>query len=174
MLSHSVVSGFLQPHGLYSPPGSSVHEDSPRRMLECVAMPPSRGSSQLRDWTQVSHTAGRFFPIWATREAQIPIEVAKFPIMSCFTLELAQQGRVAFGCERQKNLKEKLISVLYRCNLEVARRLQGQLGLRLLCHHPHHVVSSHWTGWLLELQPPHLQSSFQEKGRDKIELTSFL
>ena len=33
-------------------------------------MPSSRGSSQLRDQTQVSHTAGRFFTIWATRKAQ--------------------------------------------------------------------------------------------------------
>ena len=31
------------------------------RILEWVAMPSSRGSSQLRDQTQVSHTAGRFF-----------------------------------------------------------------------------------------------------------------
>ena len=33
-------------------------------------MPPSRGSSQPREETQVSHIAGRFFTIWATREAQ--------------------------------------------------------------------------------------------------------
>ena len=31
------------------------------RTLEWVAMPSSRGSSQLRDRTQVSRTAGRFF-----------------------------------------------------------------------------------------------------------------
>ena len=31
--------------------------------------PPSRGSSQSRDQTRVSHTAGRLFIIWATREA---------------------------------------------------------------------------------------------------------
>ena len=31
-------------------------------------MPSSRGSSQSRDWNQVSHIAGRFFTIWATRE----------------------------------------------------------------------------------------------------------
>ena len=30
----------------------------------------SRGSSQPRDWTQVSRVAGRFFTSWATREAQ--------------------------------------------------------------------------------------------------------
>ena len=38
------------------------------RILEWVAMPSSRGSSQPRGGTQVSHIAGRFFTIWATRE----------------------------------------------------------------------------------------------------------
>ena len=33
-------------------------------------MPSSRGSSQSRDRTQVSHIAGRFFTVWNTREAQ--------------------------------------------------------------------------------------------------------
>ena len=33
-------------------------------------MPSSRGSSQPRDRTQVFCIAGRFFTIWATREAQ--------------------------------------------------------------------------------------------------------
>ena len=33
-------------------------------------MPSSSGSSQLRDWTQVSPIAGGFFTIWPTREAQ--------------------------------------------------------------------------------------------------------
>ena len=31
------------------------------RILEWVAMPSSRGSSQLKDQIQVSHIAGRFF-----------------------------------------------------------------------------------------------------------------
>ena len=39
------------------------------RILEWVAMPFSRVSSQPRDWTQVSLIAGGFFTIWATREA---------------------------------------------------------------------------------------------------------
>ena len=38
------------------------------RILEWVAMPSSRESSQPRDWTQVSHTAAGFFTIWAIRE----------------------------------------------------------------------------------------------------------
>ena len=40
------------------------------RLLERAAMPSSRGSSQTRDWTQVSCIAGGFFTVWATREAQ--------------------------------------------------------------------------------------------------------
>ena len=35
------------------------------RILEWVAMPCSRGSSQPRDQTQVSHIASRFFTVWA-------------------------------------------------------------------------------------------------------------
>ena len=53
----------------HSPPGSFVHEILQARILEWVAMPSSRGSSQPRDWTQDSCIAGRFFTIWATREA---------------------------------------------------------------------------------------------------------
>ena len=56
----------------YSPPGSSVHRDFPGKK-EWVAMPSSRGSSQPRDRTQVSHIAGGFFTIWGTREAQLSI-----------------------------------------------------------------------------------------------------
>ena len=40
------------------------------RILEWVAFPFSRRSSQPRDWTQVSHNEGGFFTSWATREAQ--------------------------------------------------------------------------------------------------------
>ena len=39
------------------------------RILEWVAFPFSRGSSQHKDWTQVSRIGGRFFTSWATREA---------------------------------------------------------------------------------------------------------
>ena len=39
------------------------------RILKWVAMPSSRASSQPRDQTQVSYIAGRFFKVWATREA---------------------------------------------------------------------------------------------------------
>ena len=52
-----------------NPPGSSVHGIFQARVLEWVAISFSRRSSQPRDRTQVSHTAGRLFTVWATREA---------------------------------------------------------------------------------------------------------
>ena len=51
-------------------PGSSAHGILQARILAWVAISFSRGSSQPRDWTQVSHIAGRLFTLWATREAQ--------------------------------------------------------------------------------------------------------
>ena len=47
----------------YSLPGSSVHGIFWARVLEWVAISFSRGSSQPRDRTQVSHTAGGFYTI---------------------------------------------------------------------------------------------------------------
>ena len=49
--------------------GSSAHEILQAKIVERVAIPFSRGSSWLRDQTQVSQIAGWFFTIWATREA---------------------------------------------------------------------------------------------------------
>ena len=53
-----------------NPPGSSAHSDSPGQNTGLGYLPSSRGSSQPRDWTQVSSFGGRFFTIWATRKAQ--------------------------------------------------------------------------------------------------------
>jgi len=50
-------------------PGSSVHGILQVRILEWVAIPFSRGSSQPRDQTQVSFIAGRFFTMRVTRDA---------------------------------------------------------------------------------------------------------
>ena len=47
--------------------GSSIHGILQARILEWVAISFSRESSQHRDWTQVSCTAGRLFTVWATR-----------------------------------------------------------------------------------------------------------
>ena len=52
-----------------SPSGSSVHGILQVRILEWVAIPFSMRYSWPRDGTQVSCIAGRFFTIWAIREA---------------------------------------------------------------------------------------------------------
>ena len=49
---------------------SSVHAILQARILEYVAMPSSRGSSQPRDWTQVSHNCRRILYQLSHREAQ--------------------------------------------------------------------------------------------------------
>ena len=49
-----------------SPSGSSIHGIFQARILEWVVISFSRGSSQPRDWTQVSCIASRFFTVWAT------------------------------------------------------------------------------------------------------------
>ena len=53
-----------------NPMDYTVHGILQARILEWVAFPFSRGSSQPRDQTQVSHIAGGFFTSWATRESQ--------------------------------------------------------------------------------------------------------
>ena len=69
----------------YSPPGSSVYGIFQARVLEWVAICFSRGSSQLRDRTHVSCTAGGFFttehpgkPPWYLSPSLFPtVKVAK-------------------------------------------------------------------------------------------------
>ena len=60
--SCSVVSDSLRLHGLYIPILQA-------KILEWVAFPFSRGSSQPWDQTQVSRIAGGFFTSWVIREA---------------------------------------------------------------------------------------------------------
>ena len=50
-------------------PSSTVHGILQARILEWVPIPFSRGFSQPRDQTQVSRITGKFFTVWATREA---------------------------------------------------------------------------------------------------------
>ena len=46
---------------LCDPLDCTAHGNLPAKILECVVFPYSRGSSQPRDQTQVSHIAGGFF-----------------------------------------------------------------------------------------------------------------
>ena len=63
--SRSVMSNSLGPHGLYSP------WNSPGQNTGMGSLSLLHGIFPPRDWTQVSHIAGRFFTSWATREVLI-------------------------------------------------------------------------------------------------------
>ena len=62
-----------------SPPGSSVHGILQARILEWVAMPSFRGSSQPRNPTRVSRFTGRFFTIWAPGKP--PVDQRYSPVL---------------------------------------------------------------------------------------------
>ena len=104
-VSHSVVSHSLWPHGLYcSPPGSSVHGILQTRILEWVAIPFSRGSSQPRDWTQVSCIAGRFFYCLSHQVGMLLLLLSRFScVRLCATPEMAaHQAPPCLGFSRQE------------------------------------------------------------------------
>ena len=54
----------------WNPPGFSAHGIFQARILEWIVIPFSREFLQLMDQTWVSWIAGRFFTVWATREAK--------------------------------------------------------------------------------------------------------
>ena len=80
----------LWSRGLYSPWNSQA------RILECVASPFSRGSSQPRDWTQVSCIAGGFFTSWATKETKE--YQSGLPILSAVDLPNPGMNRGLLHC----------------------------------------------------------------------------
>ena len=68
VLSHSVMPYSLWTHGVYA---TSVNGILQARILEWVAIPCFRGSSWPRHRTVSPALAGRFYTVWATREAQV-------------------------------------------------------------------------------------------------------
>ena len=74
------------------------------RILEWVAMPSSRRSSQPRDRTQVSCIAGGFFTVWATREAQNKINtLAQLCLTLCNLMDCSPPDSSLHGNSPGKN-----------------------------------------------------------------------
>ena len=73
-------------------PGSSVPAIHQVRILEWVAISFSRGSSWPRDQTWVSCIAGRFFIIWATREAPFIYFILFIQTIYCMASNLLFQS----------------------------------------------------------------------------------
>ena len=115
--SCSVLSNSLWPHGLCSLPGSSAHGILQARTLEWV-VPFPRGSSQPRNQTQVSHIAGRFSTICATREAwslrkrelyneNVPEICIEYSWFCCWILRSMYIGKIptSLGRKRAETIK---------------------------------------------------------------------
>ena len=70
---------------LCNPVDYTVHGLLQARILERVAFPFSKGSFQPKDWTKISHIAGRVFTSWATKGLfKKSMQILKF----CFYLEI--------------------------------------------------------------------------------------
>ena len=93
-----------------SPPDSSVHGILQARILEWIATLFSRGSSQPRDRTLVSYTAGRFFTIWATQKKKKPPRVTGIYHLSL--RHSKTKGRSAWWRRKERNKRHMAISVL--------------------------------------------------------------
>ena len=80
-------------------PGSSVHAILQARILEWVVISCSRGSSQPRDWSPVSHVAGGCFTVWATWDA---VGCAKWThlLQAALGEAVLLQVEVLFNCRR--------------------------------------------------------------------------
>ena len=101
------------------------------RILEWVASPFSRKSSQPRDQTWVSHTAGRFFTVWATGEAQ--------HLNQQMILYIVSEPHPVSWRSYQK---EGSLPPDSWCKIHVSLRLQPvNLHCRFQTHGPHHQVS---------------------------------
>ena len=95
-----------------SPPGSSVHGIFQARILEWVAIPFSRGSSQRRDQTLISYIGRQILYHWATGEAHIYIGtkvyvcacmLSRFSHVLFATLwSIACQALLSMGFSRQE------------------------------------------------------------------------
>jgi len=81
-----------------SSPWSSVSGILQARILEWDAIPCSRGSSRPRDWAWVSFAAGRFFTIWATREAHNVTFILKHWILKQKQIPWCVKALVARSC----------------------------------------------------------------------------
>ena len=82
------------------------------RILEWVAFPFSRESSQLRDWTQVFRIVDRCFTIWATREVLwiLESEVTQSYLTLCDPIDCSLPGSSVPGIFQARVLEWAAVS----------------------------------------------------------------
>ena len=129
--------------------GFSVHEISQTRILEWVAISYSRGSSQPRNWTCISCTAGRFFSTAPPGKPPVAVVLMVFPVVMyrCqrWTIKMAENQRIdaceLWGWRRLLRVswfaRRSNLSVLTEIHPEYS--LQG-LMLKLKLHYFGHLI----------------------------------
>ena len=110
---------------LWDPMDYRVHGILQARIPERVAVPFLRGSSQPRDWTQVSRIAGRFFTSWTTYIKRVCVthflEILKKYLCIlglCWVLLLL---RLLSSCGKQQLLSGCCAQASHRCGLFCCR-----------------------------------------------------
>ena len=108
----------------------TVHGILQAKMLEWVAFPFSRGSSQSRGWTGVSHIAGRFFTSWATwlsSQAQTTDRLCHYRLVCIFWNFIQMDPfwvNFYIGCEN----KSQRIFFQNVCLVEVQKERKAEYG----------------------------------------------
>ena len=124
------------------PPGSSVHGILQARILEWVAISFSRGSSQLRDWTQVSRIAGRRFNLeYITRNTGLDEAHAGIKIAGRNINNLRYADDTTLMAESEEELKSLLMKV---------KEESEKAGLKLNIQKTKIMASGPTTSWQME------------------------
>ena len=111
---------------LCDPMGYTVRGILQARILEWVAFPFSRGSSQPRDQTQVSRITGGFFTRWATREA-LPLG-SYLLFLNCATFpekKNSQTINIQVSKLLSKSMR-KIVSVLKILRRSISHQIQAK------------------------------------------------
>ena len=146
-----------------SSPGSSVHGILQARIVDWVAIPFSRGSSQPRDWNCVSCAADRFFTVWATREAPRGVWSAEH-IFKATLRNLSYQGPDRLHCLGHIRPPDPCPVMAQHClespcQVSVMAVPQGCLRIRL----PWNTVPPSWLSWSLLFFPHFLVTLYAER-----------
>ena len=145
-----------------SPPGSSVHGILQTRTLEWVAMPSPRGSSQPRDWSQVSHISDRFFTIWATREVDGHSQINE--LLSPLVLWLINKEMLKLMGQKHMD-SPWLETVSYNLRSPVKQGSQFTMSAWVFRRGLFSIISvvilHVWCGWSVTVSFPHRTAGFR-------------